>query len=74
MISPPVVDVGVVAADEEALLPMLLLVVSTDEALAPAAGFADVSASISTLNRTLRAKNLSGERYSQRNRLGLLML
>ena len=29
---------------------------------------------ISTLKRTLRAKNLSGERYSQRNKLGLLML
>lgn len=32
------------------------------------------SVMISTLKRTLRAKNLSGERYSQRNRLGLFML
>lgn len=29
---------------------------------------------ISTLKRTLRAKNLSGDLYSQRNKLGLFML
>ena len=32
------------------------------------------SVRISTLKRTLRAMNFSGDRYSQRNRLGLFML
>ena len=32
------------------------------------------SVSISTLKRTFRDKNLSGDRYSQRNKLGLFML
>jgi hypothetical protein len=72
----------------DTLLLILMLLVSTEGPLAvPLVLIAELvllfvldallllfSVNISTLNLTLRARNLSGDRYSQRNKLGLFML
>lgn len=60
-------------------LPMLMFVFRTwlgvtVVAAADTAAVVETSVMISTLKRTLRARNLSGDRYSQRNRLGLFIL
>ena len=63
----------------DTLLLMFILFVSTVALFAAVLALAlDAlllfSVSISTLKRTFRDKNLSGDRYSQRNKLGLFML